>query len=127
MAKLCLTAKRPLPAATTLCALHYLACSGSIWVTQTFGGVKKVKLPFPGKIHSACQLQALAFPATWTLTAIVLCADLVLFTCVANASIVSLNLSLMLNPVGFYQVRRRRKPFMLDSQGFHTAITCSLS
>ena len=31
-------------------------------------------------------------------------ADLILFTATANLSIVSLNLSLMLNPVGFYQV-----------------------
>ena len=32
------------------------------------------------------------------------CADLVLFTATANVSIVSLNLSLMINQVGFYQV-----------------------
>jgi hypothetical protein len=31
-------------------------------------------------------------------------ADLILFTATANLSIVSLNLSLMLNKVGFYQV-----------------------
>ena len=31
------------------------------------------------------------------------CADLLLFTATANLSIVSLNLSLMLNRVGFYQ------------------------
>jgi hypothetical protein len=36
--------------------------------------------------------------------------DLVLFTATANTSIVTLNLSLMLNKVGFYQVRRRPKP-----------------
>ena len=33
-------------------------------------------------------------------------ADLILFTATANTSIVTLNLSLMLNKVGFYQVRR---------------------
>ncbi|KAK9863495.1 hypothetical protein WJX84_012193 [Apatococcus fuscideae] len=31
--------------ATTLCALHYLACSGSIWVTQTFDS-KLLIIPF---------------------------------------------------------------------------------
>ena len=36
---------------------------------------------------------------------ILLCrADLILFTATANTSIVTLNLSLMLNKVGFYQV-----------------------
>ena len=38
-------------------------------------------------------------------TSVVL-ADLVLFTATANTSIVTLNLSLMLNKVGFYQVRQ---------------------
>ncbi|CAK0784935.1 hypothetical protein CVIRNUC_008140 [Coccomyxa viridis] len=65
--------------ATTLCALHYMACSVSIWTTQALGGVKKVTLPF---------------------------ADLLLFTATANLSIVSLNLSLMLNRVGFYQIAK---------------------
>lgn len=32
------------------------------------------------------------------------CADLILFTATANTSIVTLNLSLLLNKVGFYQV-----------------------
>lgn len=32
------------------------------------------------------------------------CADLLLFTATANTSIVTLNLSLMINTVGFYQV-----------------------
>lgn len=35
-------------AATTLCALHYLTCSLSIWVTQTMGYTKKVALPYGG-------------------------------------------------------------------------------
>ncbi|KAK9918349.1 hypothetical protein WJX75_003397 [Coccomyxa subellipsoidea] len=65
--------------ATTLCALHYMACSISIWITQALGGVKKVTLPFT---------------------------DLVLFTATANMSIVSLNLSLMINRVGFYQIAK---------------------
>eukprot|EP00891_Asterochloris_glomerata_P006769 jgi/Astpho2/6769/Aster-07215 len=66
-------------AATTLCAFHYLVCSLSIWVTQSLGGVKRVALPMQ---------------------------DLLLFTATANLSIVSLNLSLMLNPVGFYQIAK---------------------
>lgn len=37
------------PAATTLCACHYLACSIGIWLTQGLGYVRSVKLPFAGK------------------------------------------------------------------------------
>ncbi|KAK9806341.1 hypothetical protein WJX72_010712 [[Myrmecia] bisecta] len=65
--------------ATTLCALHYLVCSIAIWATQAFGGAKKVSLP----------------PK-----------DLLLFTATANMSIVTLNLSLMINSVGFYQIAK---------------------
>jgi solute carrier family 35 protein E3 len=65
--------------ATTLCAAHYLACSASIYATQTMGYVKKVSLP---------------------------AADLALFTATANTSIVTLNLSLLLNKVGFYQIAK---------------------
>mmetsp|Transcript_17326 Transcript_17326/g.51879 ORF Transcript_17326/g.51879 Transcript_17326/m.51879 type:complete len:373 (-) Transcript_17326:506-1624(-) len=65
--------------ATTLCALHYLTCSLSIWVTQTMGYTKKVALPY---------------------------GDLALFVATANTSIVTLNLSLMLNKVGFYQIAK---------------------
>ena len=35
-------------AATTLCALHYMACSISIWITQGMGYVKRVSLPTQG-------------------------------------------------------------------------------
>ena len=45
-------------AATTLCALHYIACSVSIWVTQTFGGVKRVTLPFSGDPERHCRFTA---------------------------------------------------------------------
>lgn len=40
-------------AATTLCALHYIACSLSIWATQSMGYVKKVSLPMKGKLRSS--------------------------------------------------------------------------
>lgn len=65
--------------ATTLCALHYLACSLSIWATERITGGRKVKLPLK---------------------------DLAIFTVTANTSIVTLNLSLMLNSVGFYQIAK---------------------
>lgn len=65
--------------ATTLCAMHYLVCTVSMWTSQGMGLVKRVEIPF---------------------------ADLVLFTVTANASIVSLNLSLMINSVGFYQIAK---------------------
>lgn len=118
------------PAATTLCAFHYLVCSLSIWATQTMGGVKRVALPLQGEAHPArhrslrwttmplatvqrigwrrtCYSQALMQACRCPLQlpgALPLAADLILFTATANLSIVSLNLSLMLNPVGFYQV-----------------------
>ncbi|KAL3132232.1 hypothetical protein ABBQ32_008821 [Trebouxia sp. C0010 RCD-2024] len=65
--------------ATTLCALHYMACTVSIWMTRALGGVKYAKLPFK---------------------------DLVLFTATANVSVVCLNLSLMFNPVSLYQIAK---------------------
>ncbi|KAK9807322.1 hypothetical protein WJX73_001596 [Symbiochloris irregularis] len=66
--------------ATTLCALHYLACSLSIWVTQHITGGKPIaRLPFK---------------------------DLAVFIVTANLSIVSLNLSLMINSVSFYQIAK---------------------
>ena len=37
-------------AATTLCALHYMACSISIWITQGMGYVKRVSLPTQGAL-----------------------------------------------------------------------------
>lgn len=65
--------------ATTLCALHYLACTASTLALNAAAGTKRVRMPS---------------------------LDLLLFTLTADASIVSLNLSLMLNPVGYYQVAK---------------------
>lgn len=36
-------------AATTLCALHYLVCTLSMWTTQGLGLVKRVDIPFKGE------------------------------------------------------------------------------
>ncbi len=47
-------------AATTLCALHYLTCSLSIWVTQTMGYTKKVALPYGGAALR-CPMPAIDF------------------------------------------------------------------
>ena len=44
----------PAHTATTLCALHYMACSISIWITQAVGGIKKVSLPFTGEARQDC-------------------------------------------------------------------------
>mmetsp|Transcript_17908 Transcript_17908/g.53927 ORF Transcript_17908/g.53927 Transcript_17908/m.53927 type:complete len:356 (+) Transcript_17908:391-1458(+) len=65
--------------ATTLCAAHYLLCAGSFWATQSLGFIKKAKLPLT---------------------------DLILFVSTANTSIVTLNLSLLLNKVGIYQISK---------------------
>lgn len=120
-------------AATTLCAAHYLACSASIYATQTLGYVKKVSLPVQGERLAGCRhamwcsrigtrqrhmyeplhagttvpmwLQHVLDSASCMLTCGVLPrTDLILFTATANTSIVTLNLSLLLNKVGFYQV-----------------------
>lgn len=71
--------KKNNPPATTLCALHYLACTASTLALNAAAGTKRVRMPS---------------------------LDLLLFTLTADASIVSLNLSLMLNPVGYYQVAK---------------------
>ena len=71
--------------ATTLCALHYASCAMS---TATINA-SRARGPSPP-------------PPPRTLPR----RDLALFTATANASIVSLNLSLMLNKVGFYQVAK---------------------
>eukprot|EP00884_Botryococcus_braunii_P023127 jgi/Botrbrau1/9499/Bobra.0252s0114.1 len=66
--------------ATTLCALHYLACSVSTYVASiASGGQRKVSLPLK---------------------------ELILYVFTANASIVALNLSLLINSVGFYQIAK---------------------
>ncbi|KAL4443256.1 hypothetical protein ABPG75_010993 [Micractinium tetrahymenae] len=65
--------------ATTLTALHFLVCSVSIWFAQKGGMIKQTTMPFN---------------------------DLVLFTFIADISILTLNLSLMLNTVSFYQIAK---------------------
>lgn len=65
--------------ATTLTALHFLVCTVAIWIVQVLGYLKPATMP--GK-------------------------DLVLFTVVADISILTLNLSLMLNTVSFYQIAK---------------------
>eukprot|EP00887_Chlorella_sp_A99_P001053 scaffold14.g1053.t1 len=67
--------------ATTLTALHFLTCTLAIWAVQAAGCLKPSSMP--GK-------------------------DLALFTVVADISILTLNLSLMINTVSFYQARRGR-------------------
>eukprot|EP00878_Enallax_costatus_P023276 GHUV01024747.1.p1 GENE.GHUV01024747.1~~GHUV01024747.1.p1 ORF type:complete len:159 (+),score=25.79 GHUV01024747.1:520-996(+) len=63
--------------ATTLCGLHFMACASSIWLVQMLGLAKRAYIPW---------------------------ADVLRFAVVANISIASLNLSLLVNSVGFYQV-----------------------
>ncbi|EFN56685.1 hypothetical protein CHLNCDRAFT_16992, partial [Chlorella variabilis] len=65
--------------ATTLTALHFLVCSISIWFAQRAGMIKKTTMPLN---------------------------DLMLFTVIADVSILTLNLSLMLNTVSFYQIAK---------------------
>ncbi|KAK9817184.1 hypothetical protein WJX72_010758 [[Myrmecia] bisecta] len=65
--------------ATSLSALHFVACTVSIWASQQLGYVKRAKLPTR---------------------------DLLWFTFVADLSIASCNLSLLLNPVALYQMAK---------------------
>ncbi|KAI7840628.1 hypothetical protein COHA_005650 [Chlorella ohadii] len=65
--------------ATTLTALHFLVCAVAIWFAQRAGKIKQTSMPFN---------------------------DLMLFTIVADISILTLNLSLMLNTVSFYQIAK---------------------
>eukprot|EP01025_Chloroclados_australasicus_P018707 TRINITY_DN1993_c0_g1_i1.p1 TRINITY_DN1993_c0_g1~~TRINITY_DN1993_c0_g1_i1.p1 ORF type:complete len:380 (+),score=18.70 TRINITY_DN1993_c0_g1_i1:133-1140(+) len=65
--------------ASTLCAFHFLSCWMSISTAQRLGWAKRVNIPV---------------------------FDAVMFSFVANVSIASLNLSLMVNSVGFYQIAK---------------------
>jgi len=63
--------------ATCLTAAHYVVTTMTTCVSRASGSTKKTSLPF---------------------------SDLMLFTWTANASIISLTASLLLNPVSFYQI-----------------------
>jgi len=65
--------------ATTLTALHFLVCTLSIWAIQHMGYIRKTTMPKQ---------------------------DLWIFTFIADISILTLNLSLMLNTVSFYQIAK---------------------
>jgi len=65
--------------ATTLCAFHFLSCAVSIWVAQVMGFADRARMPL---------------------------GDTILFSVVANVSIASLNVSLLVNSVGFYQIAK---------------------
>lgn len=81
-----------LPPATTLCALHYLACAAS---TAALNATR-----------ASAAAAAAGGTSTPSAPRTLPRRDLAIFTATANASIVSLNLSLMLNKVGFYQVAK---------------------
>ena len=91
-----------LPAATTLCALHYLTCSVGTYTLQKLGKIRPNSMPLKGVatdiVGGAVKLRSQLFLTPQPL------ADLALFTVTADLSIVTLNLSLLLNPVAFYQV-----------------------
>eukprot|EP01026_Neomeris_dumetosa_P028628 TRINITY_DN2320_c0_g1_i7.p3 TRINITY_DN2320_c0_g1~~TRINITY_DN2320_c0_g1_i7.p3 ORF type:complete len:345 (+),score=20.86 TRINITY_DN2320_c0_g1_i7:49-1083(+) len=65
--------------ASTLCAFHFLSCWMSISAAQYLGVAKRVYIPIY---------------------------DALMFSLVADVSIASLNLSLMVNSVGFYQIAK---------------------
>ncbi|KAG2491545.1 hypothetical protein HYH03_010116 [Edaphochlamys debaryana] len=65
--------------ATTLCAFHFLACGGSVRLMEAVGYGKRASMPLK---------------------------DCLIFAVVASVSIASLNLSLLVNSVGFYQISK---------------------
>lgn len=65
--------------ATTLCSFHFFASGATVWVSEYLGFGTPARLP-------------------WR--------DTLIFSVVASASIASLNLSLLVNSVGFYQVSK---------------------
>ncbi|PNW76880.1 hypothetical protein CHLRE_11g479950v5 [Chlamydomonas reinhardtii] len=65
--------------ATTLCAFHFLACGASVRIMEAVGIGKRAVMPLK---------------------------DCLLFAVIASVSIASLNLSLLVNSVGFYQISK---------------------
>ncbi|KAG2427131.1 hypothetical protein HXX76_012641 [Chlamydomonas incerta] len=65
--------------ATTLCAFHFLACGASVRIMEGVGFGKRAVMPLK---------------------------DCLLFAVIASVSIASLNLSLLVNSVGFYQISK---------------------
>ncbi|KAF8068203.1 URGT3 [Scenedesmus sp. PABB004] len=65
--------------ATTLCALHFLACAAAVWAAQAAGLAARASIP---------------------------ARDALRFAAVASVSVASLNLSLLVNSVGAYQVAK---------------------
>jgi hypothetical protein len=45
-----------LPAATTLCAFHFLSCAVSIWIVQFLGFAQPARLPWKGNLLCRTQL-----------------------------------------------------------------------
>jgi hypothetical protein len=86
-------------AATTLCAFHYITCAVAMWVAEHLGLSKPVKVPIKGTspAYSDTPRNPLIHRNV---------SDLMVFVVTSSISIGSLNLSLMLNSVGFYQVTR---------------------
>jgi len=67
----------PLPAATTLTGLHFVTTTLMTYILKMLGYIQPSHLPFP---------------------------ELLKFILFANFSVVGMNISLMWNSVGFYQV-----------------------
>ncbi|KAI8462371.1 MAG: triose-phosphate transporter family-domain-containing protein [Monoraphidium minutum] len=65
--------------ATTLSALHFLVSAASLWLQAFITGVQHPKLPWKDNLY---------------------------FSLIANLSIASLNISLLVNSVGFYQIAK---------------------
>jgi hypothetical protein len=90
-------------AATTLCGFHYITTAMAMWGAEHLGVSKPAHIPLRGTQPSA----AAASPLAHTPNAWLAIADLAGLVVASSVSLASLNLSLMLNSVGFYQVQRQ--------------------
>lgn len=94
--------------ATTLCALHFFVSGFAVWTAEGLGYSQPAKLPRKGMSEMLELIEADA--VTDELCGLHLShADTLYFSLIAGTSISTLNLSLLVNSVGFYQVRQRGK------------------
>lgn len=89
-------------AATTLCAFHFLSAAFSVKLSQVLGWSRAAHLPWRSKY---CSFSKQQLHCSLEISSIMVLTGTLYFALVANVSIASLNLSLLVNSVGFYQVR----------------------
>lgn len=108
--------------ATQLCALHFFASALAVRAAERFGFSTPARIPFRGVLYEPCLTADKAFKnrrprrrlpfrsaagcplMSFSRPASRFHSDTLFFSIIAGTSISSLNLSLLVNSVGFYQV-----------------------